>query len=88
MTCNGPAVFQVCAYGPKDTPSLIAESGPIAVGVIPVKGYLKVTAPWFEWDYTGDRPIIAWDALCLNKNDAKRTLYFVFEIVIQLSPRN
>lgn len=87
VVSNGPIVCQVRAYGPDgSTGGSIAESGPFCVGVVPHKGSLRITAPWFGRDYDGSRPIVAWEVLCPNNNDTKRTAYWTLEVVMTLSP--
>jgi len=69
LVCNGSALLQVRAYGPISSKSAIAESGPIAVGVTPVRGYLRSPSAWFPLESSTDTVLIAVDHLCLGRSN-------------------
>jgi len=65
---SGPTIMQVRGYGPINSSSAIAETGPLYCGISPRRGYLKIPSSWFAKDTSPDAVIVVVDVICPDKS--------------------
>jgi len=85
VVSTGPTLIQLRGYGPIDSQSAIAQSGPFVARLTPRRHTLRINSPWYSRDTPSDRTLIAVNVLCPKKSDSQWVIYMI-TLTVQLSP--